>query len=212
MQRRPKQTARDTIDQGTGNSAEDSDAEDMAQRCDNMLVSLYLHTNGPALVLLLVAHTSHSSLALTHLHIHHDKDVQSFKSFPCSCPLWMDALSGDSMCAHVPYPLPSCRHLPQSTWAEVDQPAGSHAEPAPDGYAAQPAHSAAQPAAETAVFKPLPPPRLRLEPVRVEFTKLETPHLPARCVCTCCVLAACAFVWGELGCDLAKMLQTCCLC
>ncbi|GAX82265.1 hypothetical protein CEUSTIGMA_g9693.t1 [Chlamydomonas eustigma] len=29
-------------------------------------------------------------------------------------------------------------------------------------------------------FKPLPPPRMRLEPVRVDFTKLETGHLPAR--------------------------------
>ena len=29
-------------------------------------------------------------------------------------------------------------------------------------------------------FKPLPPPRIKLEPVRVEFTKLETGHLPAR--------------------------------
>ncbi len=37
------------------------------------------------------------------------------------------------------------------------------------------------PAAPGAVtFKPLPPPRMRLEPVRVEFTKLETGHLPAR--------------------------------
>ncbi|GIM07741.1 hypothetical protein Vretimale_11827, partial [Volvox reticuliferus] len=29
-------------------------------------------------------------------------------------------------------------------------------------------------------FKPLPPPRARLEPVQVSFTKLETGHLPAR--------------------------------
>ncbi|KAG1671888.1 hypothetical protein FOA52_003455 [Chlamydomonas sp. UWO 241] len=33
---------------------------------------------------------------------------------------------------------------------------------------------------QLASFKPLPPPRVRLEPVRVEFTKLETGHLPAR--------------------------------
>lgn len=29
-------------------------------------------------------------------------------------------------------------------------------------------------------FRPLPPPRIRLQPVQVEFTKLETNHLPAR--------------------------------
>lgn len=31
-----------------------------------------------------------------------------------------------------------------------------------------------------ASFKPLPPPRIRLQPVQVNFTKLETGHLPAR--------------------------------
>jgi len=44
------------------------------------------------------------------------------------------------------------------------------------------AAAAAAAASSEAVFKPLPPPRIRLEPVRVEFTKLETPHLPARCL------------------------------
>eukprot|EP00798_Chlamydomonas_sp_ICE-L_P002202 gene2202-33760_t len=34
--------------------------------------------------------------------------------------------------------------------------------------------------AKPITFKPLPPPRIRLEPVRVEFTKLATGHLPAR--------------------------------
>lgn len=36
------------------------------------------------------------------------------------------------------------------------------------------------PSTTAAVFKPLPPPRIRLEPVPVQFTKLETSHLPAR--------------------------------
>ena len=36
------------------------------------------------------------------------------------------------------------------------------------------------PLPSSAVFKPLPPPRIRLEPVAVQFTKLETSHLPAR--------------------------------
>lgn len=35
-------------------------------------------------------------------------------------------------------------------------------------------------AATAASFMPLPPPRIRLEPVSVNFTKLETGHLPAR--------------------------------
>ncbi len=36
------------------------------------------------------------------------------------------------------------------------------------------------PAKEDDSWRPLPPPRLRLEPVKVEFTALEMPHLPAR--------------------------------
>ena len=36
------------------------------------------------------------------------------------------------------------------------------------------------PSLQTVTFKPLPPPRVRLEPVAVTFTKLETDHLPAR--------------------------------
>ncbi|KAG2439034.1 hypothetical protein HYH02_006562 [Chlamydomonas schloesseri] len=40
--------------------------------------------------------------------------------------------------------------------------------------------AAAPPASRPASFKPLPPPRAKLEPVQVTFTKLETGHLPAR--------------------------------
>ncbi|KAF5836534.1 hypothetical protein DUNSADRAFT_5822 [Dunaliella salina] len=72
---------------------------------------------------------------------------------------------------------PSSRSLQPDTWADV-QGVSSKAENGGRGGGAP--LPSASPALPEAVFKPLPPPRMRLEPVRVEFTKLETPHLPAR--------------------------------
>ncbi|PNW76405.1 hypothetical protein CHLRE_11g467560v5 [Chlamydomonas reinhardtii] len=52
--------------------------------------------------------------------------------------------------------------------------------PAAAGVGAGGAAAAGAVAARPASFKPLPPPRARLEPVQVTFTQLETGHLPAR--------------------------------
>ncbi|KAK9829267.1 hypothetical protein WJX72_004865 [[Myrmecia] bisecta] len=96
-------------------------------------------------------------------------------------PAPLEGLSGsqhaaiDSMSRAEPVAAPSQGITPAHIWEEADETDELQQSDLDADKENKGAHDAA-----TVTFTPLPPPRHTLEPVLIEFTELETEHLPAR--------------------------------